>query len=422
VRISDFRGETSAGRTVLSATIVWEDSDRPPFEMRFASDEDTLAGGPPDPHAFLLAAAVPAWRRGERRIAIDGAVCPRLRDGLRAAQGILAGWFAPGRPPIPIEASGGFRPYAERSPAAAVFLTGGIDSLHVLARNRRFHEASHPAFFREAIYADRLAYVEDVPSPRALDLTGRQGRAIGEIARECGLRLRRVDSNFRLLDPDQWWVASEDQGALLAATGHALTRRIGSVSLAATHDPDFLPNWGTHPLLDPCYSSSGLEFRHEGFGRTRFEKTAEIAGWDVARKYLLVCFDGPLPPGQLNCGKCEKCLRTMTALLALGVLSDFRLFGGAKVTPEKIAAMPFGNHMEFFGGFWAPLVEPLVVRGETGIARVLKEKLAAWRQVIAWHEGTGWRGRLRRIDRDYLGGALLRVSRELRRRVRGSAS
>lgn len=420
MRIENLRTETAGGRRVWSASIVWEDSARPAFEMRFASDEGAFGAGPPDPHAFLLAAAVPAWRRGERRIRLEGPVCPRLRDGLRAAQRILAGWFAPGRPPIPIEAARGYRPYAGRSPRAAVFLTGGIDSLHVLARNRRFYAEGHPASFRDAIYAERLAYVEDVPSARALDLSTRQSRAIGEIARRCGLEPRRVDSNFRLLDPDQWWVASEDQGALLAATGHTLAGRVGSVSLAATHDPEFLPDWGTHPLLDPCFSSSGLEFRHEGFGRTRFEKTAEIAGWDVARRHLLVCFDGPLPEGQLNCGECEKCLRTMTALLALGVLDDFPVFGGAAVTPEKIDGMPFGNHMEFFGGFWTPLVDPLLARGETAVARVLERKLDAWRRVVSWHEEAGWRGRLRRIDRKYLGGSLLGLSRELRRRARGS--
>jgi hypothetical protein len=264
--------------------------------------------------------------------------------------------------------------------------------------------------------------VEDVPSPRALDLTARQGHAVTEIARRCGLEVRRVDSNFRLLDPDQWWVASEDQGALLAAVGHTLTSRIGSVSLAASLDPDFLWSWGTHPLLDPCYSSSVLEFRHEGFGRSRFEKTAEIAGWDVARKHLLVCFEGPLPDGQLNCGQCEKCLRTMTALLALGALPSFPVFGGAAVTPEKIEGMPFGHRVEFFGAFWAPLVAPLRARGANVVARALENKLAAWRRVIAWHEGTGWRGRLRRLDRDHLGGSLLKVSRELRRRIRGSTA
>jgi len=420
VKIRNLETTLAAGRRVLSASIVWEDSDRPAFEMRFASDAGSLDSAPPDPHPFLLASVVPAWRRGERRILLEGPLCPRLRDGLRAAQRILERWFSPGRQPAAVEAARGFRPYGERQPRAAVFLTGGIDSLHVLARNRRFYGGAHPAFFRDAIYAERLSYVEDVPSARALDLSRRQSRAVGEIARLSGLEARRVDSNFRLLDPDQWWVASEDQGALLAAIGHTLTNRLGSVSLAATHDPDFLPAWGTHPLLDPCFSSSGLELRHEGFGRTRFEKTAEIADWEVARRYLLVCFEGPLPEGQLNCGKCEKCLRTMTALLALGVLGSFSVFGGEVVTPEKIDAMPFGNHMEFFGGFWAPLVDPLGARGERRIARALARKLDAWRRVISWHADEGWRGRLRRADRRYFGGALLGLSRGLRRRARGS--
>jgi len=233
------------------------------------------------------------------------------------------------------------------------------------------------------------------------------------IADACGLEPVFLESNFRHLEPENYLGLPQDQGILLAAAGHALLPRIGSVSLAASHDTQFLPRWGTHPLLDPHYSSSGLEFRHEGLGYTRFEKVADLASWNVARENLLVCFDGPLEAGRLNCGECEKCLRTMTALLAVGALGATAAFSGDRVTPEKLERMPYGE-LDFFDWLCRPMLEPLRRRGENAIARALERKLAGARRLEKWFAEQDWRGRLRRIDRWLLGGAVLRVSRKLR--------
>jgi hypothetical protein len=60
------------------------------------------------------------------------------------------------------------------------------------------------------------------------------------------------------------------------------------------------------------------------------------------------------------------------------------------------------------------MVEPLRQRGEHAIARVLERRLVAARRLEKWHAERDWRGRLRRIDRRFLGGTVLRVSRRLR--------
>jgi hypothetical protein len=376
-------------------------------------DSPERLGG--DLHPFPLASVVSAWRRGERRVLVDGSVCPRLRDGVRAALAVIARWRKTDRIPLVIEAADGFHPYSERRDRSALFVTGGVDSFHMLQQNLRGYPPDHPGAFRDAVYVAHLSFLEYAHerSARTLNLTARQIGVVRAIADACGLEPVFLESNLGLLEPENYLGLPQDQGIVLAAAGHALFPRIGSVSLAASHDAQFLPRWGTHPLLDPHYSSSGLEFRHEGLGYTRFEKVADLATWKVARENLLVCFEGPLEPGRLNCGECEKCLRTMTALLSIGALGATSAFSGDRVTPEKLERMPFGE-LDFFDWLWRPMLEPLRRRGEHVIARALERKLAGARRLEKWFAERDWRGRLRRIDRRLLGGAVLRVSRKLR--------
>ena len=403
-----------SGRAAVGARVEWEESALPPLEMTFTVEGTGAEALGEDSHPFLLSAVVPAWRRGERRIAVDGAVCPRLRDGLEAAQRLLARWWDTPGPPARVEASRGWSPSSVRADRAALFLTGGVDSLHLLWSNRRAFPAGHPAAFRDAITSRRMSFVENAPSPRAIDLSRRQARAVAAIAAAAGLDLVEVDSNFRLVDPTPRLPGRQDQGALLAALAHLLASRVGSASIAATFSARALHPWGTHPLLDPLYSSSGVAIRHEGIAVARSEKLAALAGWDVARRNLMVCFEGPLPDGEINCGRCEKCLRTMTALAALGALDRFTAFGGKRPTGEAIEAMTFGYSPQHFEFSWAPILAILEERGERELARAVRRKIAASREIERWHRNAGWKGTVRRLDRRYLGGSLVKLSRALR--------
>ncbi|HET9796307.1 MAG TPA: hypothetical protein VFS34_17835 [Thermoanaerobaculia bacterium] len=414
MRIEAARESRDGERASVTARFEWEDADLPPLEMFFSVAGVGAEALRADLHPFLLAAAIPAWRRGERRIAVAGSLCPRLRDGIGAAQRLLSRWWRLDREAVRLEPASGWRPFARRRDRAALFLTGGVDSLHLLRTNRRAFPADHPAAFRDAISSLRMSFVEAEPSPRAVDLARRQSRSVAAVAAGSGLDLVEIDSNFRLLDPAPRLAGPQEQGALLAALAHLAAARVGSAAIAATFHASSLPRWGTHPLLDPLYSSSGVEIRHEGYHATRPEKIEAIADWDLARRHLLVCFEGPLADGELNCGRCEKCLRTMTALEALGVLDEFPAFGGARVTEEAIEAMTFGYSPEYFEFSWAPLLALLESRDRRRLARAVRAKIARGRRIEAWNREADWRGRLRRLDRRFLGGALVRVTRKWR--------
>ena len=68
-----------------------------------------------------------------------------------------------------------------------------------------------------------------------------------------------------------------------------------------------------------CLSTRRLKFYSNGAAVTRFDKTAELAEWDLSKRFLHVCCHDE---GK-NCGKCFKCKRTLVCLDALGKLDEF---------------------------------------------------------------------------------------------------
>lgn len=77
---------------------------------------------------------------------------------------------------------------------------------------------------------------------------------------------------------------------------------------------------GTYELLSlPVFSTHQLRIYSQGENLTRMQKLKIVAGYAPSYKYLNVCLmDGD------NCGRCEKCVRTMIGLDALGKLELYR--------------------------------------------------------------------------------------------------
>ncbi len=414
MRISGLTKSSGAAGTRIGARVTWEESDRGPLDLFFETGAEFGEDLNPEANAFLLAAIFPAFRGGERRLRIEGAICPRLSEGLETVMRLQNAWHGPGRLPVAIEPAGGWRPALRGRDRAGLFLTAGVDSLHTLWWNRGNYPDDHPAAFRDAISIEAISFSEDTPSPRNLDVTRRQRRAVAAIAAETRLTTILVRSNIRALEPDNDRVAEESFSCLLACVAHAFSRRLTAVSLAAGLDLGRIIPWGTHPLLDPNYCSSSLEFRQEGWTLDRLSKIRRIAGWKAALENMMVCFEGPLPDGRFNCGRCEKCVRTMMGLLIAGKLDGATSFPTVAITPEVLDRLEMGYHLDFLPSFWAPFVEPLKARGREDLSRAVGRLVARSRRHQRWLDERDWKGRVRRFDRKHLGGVLLRASRRLR--------
>jgi hypothetical protein len=339
VRIADLRREPHGTSLRAVATVTWEDSPRPSREIWFETSAELDGEFRADPNAFLLACVIPAVRHGEKRVALEGPVCPVLRDGLRTAMILLEGWYGDSRAPLEIESRGGFEAPIPREPSrAAFFLSGGVDSLHLLHSNREKFPGEHRSSFRDAIFVSGRDLPGSEDSPGSRNHLARSLENLMPIAEETGIRIVPVTTNARQLDPDDEFFLLEYFGSFLAAAAMTLSGRWSSVSIASSWDLRHLRPWGSHPLLDPCFGTAAMEIHHEGALLTRFQKLLAISSWDSAVSRLVVCNHAPSPPW-LNCGRCNKCLLTLSALLLAGRIERAASFPPESLTPEAIGAL-----------------------------------------------------------------------------------
>jgi hypothetical protein len=412
MRISGFRQESVGSTVRLSANFEWEDSDLPVDTVRYEVEGVSPEETSPGPEAFAIRGALAAFHANERRVLVHGSLCPRLRDGLRTALRTLRSWYSPEREEPAIEATGGFRILPQVAPQAALFLSGGSDSLCALRTNRENYPSNHPSSFRVAIFLPTFGMqLEAFSSPRVVNLLSRQKRAIGEIARRTGLRVISASLLAGELGEDSSFSSTCSHSSHLAAAGHLFSPLLSSVSMAAGYDVTDLTPWGSHPLLDPNYSSSSLEVRHEEFGFTREERVAAVARWNEILPLLLVCSEGPVEPGVTNCGRCEKCVRTMIALLLVDRLAKDGPFRQDDLTVAHLEGLTIQPQVLTF---WEDFPAALRRRGRDDLARAAERLLSEGRKHSKWFRDRGWKGGLRRLDRRFLGGRLLQASRRIR--------
>jgi hypothetical protein len=221
--------------------------------------------------------------------------------------------------------------------------------------------------------------------------------------------LTTVRTNLWDLAPDVPFLGELSLSSALASVAHVLGSRFDSIAIASGHDTERERLRGTCPMLDPLYSSGAVEIHHEPNVRTRLERLRAIAEDPKLLENLVVCLAFPTAP-QINCGECEKCLRTMTALVALGRLDGARLFPARGVTPELIRAARLAPHL---GLYWDDSLPLLEAQGRTDLLDAIAEARERALREERWSADEGFLGRLRRLDRRYLGGRLLRMRRRL---------
>jgi hypothetical protein len=414
LKITDLQRTSVPAGVRASARVEWEDGDRAPLTLWFeregeAADEVRLAA-----EAFLLACAIPAFGRGERRVAIDGTVCPRLRDGLSAAIDLLATWYGDRSVSPVIEPSRGFAsPPKAPAPRAAVLLSGGVDSFELLVRNRAGFSPSDASSFRDAIHISGLGYTGPPGSPAVESVVERSRNAAAAIAAAAGARLVAIRTNIVEIEPTYEFFNRRSYGSAFLAAVHLFAGTVTSASFASAHflSAGPIPS-GSHPSLDPLFSTDAVEIRHEGADRSRLEKVGAIAR-DAALPHLFVCHSWPAPDAP-NCGRCEKCLRTMAELLVCGALDRAESFPGGTLTAEAISSAVLRDDSALF---WAPLVAPLLRAGHTDLARAAARLTAAADRRKAWLSGNGWKGVVRQLDRRLLGGHGMRLGRRIFRRA-----
>jgi len=376
--IRDFGLIANSDARIIAATVSWEDCEYPDQELIFEIRGGEPAAGEPCADAFLAACFPLAAVHGESRVRIDGRPCPMLVEGLYTAHAWWTSWGGiPSLVPSIETSGGGGRGVAATDPRGVAFLSGGVDGLHMLMRNHRRYRREDPAYIRDALFIHGFDIGKRARDPQEERFCTAL-RHLQPLAAEAGLRLISCRTNLRHLPSKRDFWYYRHNGAALAAVGHAAILGRGFLFIGASHDIANPVPIGSHPAVDGLFSSQRITVIHDGARHARLEKVRELASWPAALAGLRVC---PANPGNdLNCGVCEKCLRTRLELLAAGVEETPAL--GPSLTPVELwnNLGPVGDRAVTYEG----LLAPLRARGLTALCEVLEKKINAYRQGDAY--------------------------------------
>src|SRR5215472_907065 len=308
---------------------------------------------------FAAALLLPSMRRGED-LSIEGSISEKLYQGMHAIMREVLRWDI-GLQPIKIDATAlvADRPRPRRS---ASFFSGGVDSFYTYLK--------HKTDQQQADRVDSLILVNGFDiNRRNVDLWDRALANIEAAAKADDVELIVVRSNIQnLVEPILLWDYSH--GGCLAAVGLFLRGAFHQIYVPSTHSVSEQIPWGSNLALDAHWSTEGTAFIHDGTEATRLEKViSQIARSPVALEHLRVCFANE--KGAYNCGRCDKCLRTMINLFVAGALEKSGTFPHY-IDPDLVATVPTipGKH----GGIFH--TENLRALKEQNIAPALQQAIS----------------------------------------------
>lgn len=390
MRLTDLRFESSDDRHVLRAVAEYEDSDRGRHELFVETPTD----GPWTPRvqieAFFPVVAMAAHAHRERRLFVDEPIDPGLRWGVTDAMAQIDAWRGEPHHPVAIEADGRTLP-ASSDPHTVLLLTGGVDSTATLIENHQRFEPGNPRRITTGIVHFPAGFSYD-------HATLEVPKFAAAVAERHGLDVVVVRSNGRVLDPRVrfWW--DHAQTATWSAMVHVFSDHISRVVIGvdeAIGHPDQLH--GSDPALDPFFESSHLQLWH-GIRRPPREERVAMVAADGGLPTLQVCNRPPDDWRPLNCGECEKCLRTMTQIESIGRLGEAAGFPDT-LTPARLRAVTAHDWATVL--YYLRLVPALEARGRHDL-------VVAIQAMARRHRKVQLRGLVREADRRILGGRIRR--------------
>ena len=407
--ISGFSHAQEGEYQVLSASFRWEDSDRPIQEIYFRYGADSSYFICENYHPFLLAAVIPALRYGERRIQIEGAVCPWLKDNLNSFMAYMTNWFwykyaRKKDDPRLVTIEAASLKTAYQAPArTASFFSGGVDSFYTLRRNQLQVPRGHVGSIQDLIFVHGFDIGVHPALGREEDFFKYVLNGLQDVLQETGLNLIPAYTNLRTLAHhlDSW--LDEYMGSAMAAVAHGLSGGLSDVFISSSYEIQKLHPFASHPMIEPRLGSYNLRVHHDGERLSRVERVKMIADWPLALASLRVCFEGR--DGEMNCGSCPKCIRTKLELLCAGKLQDARTMPGGEPTPQTVRA---GLDLEPQTiPFVSTLKHALHAIGRGDLARAVAYK--EWEYYVS--QATNVKELATRFDKIFLKGALKRKFR-----------
>lgn len=353
MRIVSPRLELSDDMVVSEITVEPDAGDA--RVLRLGIDRAFVGAFDPGPTPFVPIAAIMASALDEDLVC-EEPVSPQVARGAEYVTEVFSRWW--GLHPVHVHGPRAEAPFVEGR-EQGLFFTRGVDSSFTLLRSLN---GEIPERFTHLLLIDELDHWVS-PETRAAVFHGTR-----RAAEHVGLPSVRFTTNAReLLDPVVEWRRSH--GTVLAACALVVGASFRRVAVSATLPHRYSGAIGSHFEVDGHWSSERTTITHEGAEATRPEKTARVAESSELLACLKVCWIADTPG---NCGRCPKCLLTMTVLETVDALEP-GLFE-EELTPEAIRSA-------------APSIPPEFVREQLDwLARCHAPTLAAaWEDFASVH-------------------------------------
>ena len=381
--ISNLNQIKADGTVRVEAQLKWEDSNRPPFTFFVQTDEKFQDALWPDPNSFLVASVLSAWHAGERRIQVEGTLCPALVNNLHGVFMMLNSWYPDHFPAPPrIEATQGLTASLPFGKGAISLMSGGIDSLCLLRANHLHFPEGHANRIKGTVSVAQSAQPMATRDAIYKKMEGRLA-AIHPVVNAAGVDVIPAITNTWWLNPDGYFYGQKAYSSQLSAITSLFSKRFHKGYIASSYDAAFTNKpWGSHPQLDAYYSSAHFQMENSGTEMTRLRKVELVADWPAALQHIRVCQNDN--SGSKNCGTCEKCSRTMLMLEGLGKLRTCTAFPKNTISSELVRYLETYDMLHsddklhdderlYLYGMIVPLLENC---GRSDLAATIREILA----------------------------------------------
>ena len=346
--LTNLKDETHEGMRRISMDLVWEHTDRPTQTLYFEAGGSTADLLHANANAFVIACLPLATWFNEKRMLVEAPVCARLKSGFSVINQVFDEWY-PKCGPVELQVPSGFvltQPPAQRK--VGTLLSGGVDGLATVRINRLTYPLDHPEAIRGFITLfginnfDLDEHGNKVPERvQAFEAVTER---LQELADAEQMDMYPVHTNVRHLAPNyRYWVGL-GFGAGHSAVAQLFQGHFDKVLLASDgNGPNSAPV-ALHPLFNHHFSTDAVRIQGEQDEMTRVEKIALLTDWDFGRRLMQPCHYVHIPEnGAINCGKCEKCVRTMLTLIGQGRLAEVEAFEEDDLKPMRVMMIPVGN-------------------------------------------------------------------------------
>ncbi len=245
--------------------------------------------------------------RFQRGLSLQNADATWLAQNAKL-QTIIEGWW--GYPSTPIHNTASAQTAAPALPPQrkkALAFSLGVDSFYSL--------------FFSPIQPETLIMVAgfDVRHDNSPVIQAMQ-QSLQDISQATGTEAILLKTNLRRLHAFRRAAWIKTHGGALSLMAHCLNQHIDTLLISSSAPAEELSPCGTHPDIDPLWSTQALQVQHIGIEASRLEKIKKIIEHPIARplfkKHVRVCFTRPSESG--NCGECPKCIALKLSLLKLG--------------------------------------------------------------------------------------------------------